>query len=142
MEAYILCPSTTSDTLTVPLNKYAKAIMAMGGKVEIRIRPLPVQTGPGHHRYYRGIYIPNIITQNKDLNGTTLSMAEVDLINKRDANNGAFKLVEVDGDEAIIFNELQTSKMTVPEFNSFIANCDLYWSEKGITPPDERPDNH
>jgi hypothetical protein len=137
MESYVLCNSVDGGQLTIPLDKYAKAIMASSKRIEIRIRPLPERISEGSMRYYRGIYIPNIIVQYRELNGKTLSMGEVDVMCKKDANNGTFRYIEIDGKEAVIFDELHVSQMTKEEFKRFIANCDLYWSALGITPPDD-----
>jgi hypothetical protein len=136
MQSFIIIKGgyTHHESITIPIDATTLDILRASTHVEVRFRPLsPSDTG-ARQRFYYGIYIPNVIQRRRELSGVLMSEGEVDLLNRKEANNGEFTVKVTDNGEAIIFKDLHISRMTRPEFNQFINNCDEYWRARGIDP--------
>ena len=138
MAAYSLArPIIKDGFVCIPITDAILSVLQdnTGCLIETRFDLIPKAIKPENIRYYYGILIPHIIRVYRELNGIRLSEGEVDLLNRREANNGHFKTATVNNKAAIIFSDISLKEMNTIQYRDFIENVYAYWNMKGIEPP-------
>ena len=125
-------PVVGDGTITVKLSQSIIEAIESGASIDIRIRPVQNLIGAQHRAYYYGVMLPTIIEQRRRQTGVRMTVAEADLLCKKEAASGLFSMKEVNDEVFIRFKDLSLSHMTTEQYNTFIDQCHLYWGERGV----------